>query len=66
MAEMWHPQTIEVYRSWVDAVIDEATDRLSDWELNFINDIDDRLSGLRQLTQKQAEVLENIYAKYTE
>jgi hypothetical protein len=65
MAKIWTPQPIEVYRSWVDAITSEASDKLNDWETNFVNDMDERLSLLRQLTEGQAEKLESIYAKYT-
>ena len=65
MSEMWKPQPIEVYRSWVDAITSEASEELNDWEINFVNDMDEKLSGLRQLTQSQAEKLESIYVEYT-
>jgi hypothetical protein len=65
MSKIWTPQPIEVYRSWVDAITSEASDKLNDWETNFVNDMDDRLSMMRNLTEGQAEKLESIYAKYT-
>ncbi len=69
MAKIWTPQPIEVYRSWVDAILFEASDELSVWETNFVNDMDDKLTlyaGFgRNLSEKQAETLEGIYAKYT-
>lgn len=69
MAKIWTPQPIEVYRSWIDAIISEASDDLNDWETNFVNDMDDRVTMLAgtqgNLTQGQAEKLESIYAKYT-
>lgn len=61
----WEPQPIEVYRSWVDAILSEALDELNEWETNFVNDMDERLSLMRQLTQAQAEKLETIYAEHT-
>ncbi len=65
MSKIWQSQPIEVYRSWVDAITSEASDQLNDWETNFVNDMDERLSQLRNLTESQAEHLERIYAKYT-
>jgi len=65
MSKIWTPQPIEVYRSWVDAITSEASDKLNNWETNFVNDMDERLSLLRQLTEGQADKLESIYAKYT-
>jgi len=65
MSKIWTPQSIEVNRSWVDAITSEASDKLNDWETNFVNDMDDRLSMMRNLTEGQAEKLESIYVKYT-
>lgn len=69
MGVKWTPQSIEVYRSWVDAILSEASDELTVWETNFINDMDEKLTlyaGFgRNLSEKQAETLEGIYAKYT-
>lgn len=69
MAKIWTPQSIEVYRSWVDIILSEASDELSVWETNFINDMDEKLTlyaGFgKNLSQGQAEKLEDIYAKYT-
>jgi len=30
MNEIWHPLNKEVYESWVEAIIDEASDELND------------------------------------
>jgi hypothetical protein len=65
MAIRWQPQPIDVYVSWYTAVIDEASDQLNDWEMNFIESIGEQLRQGRNLSEKQAEKLENIYAKHT-
>lgn len=65
MAKIWTPQPIEVYKSWVDAIASEASDDLNDWEATFIGGLDIRLTMGRNLTESQAEKLEQIYAKYT-
>ena len=65
MAEKWHPQPIEVYQSWISAIIDEASDELTPWESKFIESIDEQLAQHRNLSEKQAEILERIYANKT-
>lgn len=66
MAEMWKPQPTEVYKSWVDAIISEASDELSTWESEFVNSIDGQLMhNERNLSEKQANILERIYAEKT-
>lgn len=64
MAEIWKPQTLEVYKSWVSA-IEDVSEELNDWELNFIESISDKLDRRSNLTERQAEVLERIYAEKT-
>lgn len=65
MSEVWKPQSIDVYKSWVNTVTSEASDKLNDWEMQFIGTIESKLLENRQLTQGQAEKLEQIYSKYT-
>lgn len=65
MAEIWKPQPIEVYKQWYDAIEQEASDRLTDWESRFVSDIGNRLAYGNLPTQNQAEKLEQIYVKYT-
>lgn len=65
MAKIWEPQSKEVYNSWIEAIMSEASDKLSDWESSFIASIEGRLIH-QNLTQSQAEKLEQIYVKYTE
>ena len=65
MAKIWEPQSIEVYRSWCEVILDEASDGLSDWETSFIESIGGQLNNNRQLTQRQAEILERIYSEKT-
>lgn len=64
MAEIWKPQTVEVYKSWVDALKNEASDELTNWEIDFIDSIENQLT-FRNLSEKQAEILERIYANKT-
>lgn len=65
MAEIWKPQEIEVYRSWVNAIIDEAQDSLNDWESSFVDSIGNQLMQCIQLSEKQADILERIYTEKT-
>ena len=37
---MWKQLDREVYKSWVEAIINEASDKLSDWENSFIESIE--------------------------
>lgn len=65
MAPIWKPQPFEVLEEWVNAIIDEASDELNDWETKFINDMQVRISNRWQLSQNQEQKLESIYANKT-
>jgi thiaminase len=65
MAKVWKAQDIEVYRTWIRALYDEASDDLSDWENTFVDNVATQLLNNRNLTEGQAEKLEQIYAKHT-
>lgn len=65
VAKIWEPLNIEVYKDWLATIEDEASDKLSSWETDFIESIGLWLRSGRQLTQKQAEILERIYADKT-
>jgi len=65
MSEIWKPLKIDVYQSWCDAIVDEASDDLNDWELRFIGDIQVKLAAGWNLTEAQAMKLESIYAEKT-
>lgn len=64
VAEIWKPQIRQVYRDWIDAITTEASDKLSDWETNFLDNLSEKLFHY-DLSQKQAEKLEELYVKYT-
>lgn len=65
MSEKWNPLNPEVLKSWIDAILNEASDDLSDWESKFIVDVEMRLARGSQLTQSQEQKLEEIYADKT-
>lgn len=65
MSKIWKPIETEVLQSWIDAILNEASDDLSDWESKFIVDVEMRLARGSQLTQSQEQKLEEIYADKT-
>lgn len=65
MAEMWKPYDAQTYEMWVAAIKDEASDRLTDWETNFVENINNQLDYNANLSKAQSDTLERIYTKYT-
>lgn len=65
MSEVWKPQPFEVLKQWVDAIMEEASDELNDWESTFIADISVKIYNGWQLTKAQHDKLEQIYAEKT-
>lgn len=65
MDEIWKSQSPEIYKAWIWAISDEASDKLTEWEYMFVADIILHLEFGRQLTEKQATILERIYAEKT-
>lgn len=65
MAPIWKPKSKEVLQSWIDAIKDEASDSLTDWETDFIDSIENQLEARSHLSEKQEEILERIYAQKT-
>lgn len=53
-----------MYEQWIACIMDEGTD-LSEWEENFVADIEERLHNGGALSIKQAEILERIYTEKT-
>lgn len=64
MSEIWKPLEREVYKSWCETILTEASDNLTDWERKFVDDLADKLDRYN-LSQRQADVLERIYADKT-
>ena len=65
MTEIWKSQTPEIHKSWLDAIMTESSEELTDWETRFIDSIERRLSAHNPLTQYQEQKLEEIYAERT-
>lgn len=63
MADSWKSENIEVYVQWADYILNHGKD-VSLWEQGFVKDIRKTLN-LKNLSQKQAEILERIYAEKT-
>lgn len=65
MPPIWQPKDQALLQSWIDAIVEEASDKLSSWETEFIDSIQAQLLKRGQLSQKQEEILERIYAEKT-
>lgn len=65
MPKIWKPTNPETLKYYLITILDEASDELTEWESNFVNDISIRLFSGGGLSQKQEEVLEKIYVRVT-
>lgn len=65
MPLMWRPYDESTYRMWLDAIVDEASDELTDWEAKFINDMRIQIDFNSNFSRAQSDQIERIYAKYT-
>lgn len=65
MSAIWKPQPKEVYVSWVESILTESSEKLNDWERGFIESVGNYLDRGWNLSRKQAETLERIYAEKT-
>jgi len=57
-------QTKEVIASWIDEVNDQGQ-KLTKWELDFMDSITDQFDRTSSLSERQEETLERIYANKT-
>ncbi len=64
MPPMWIRQPKEVYQAWYDAIIEEASDILNDFENSFMSNIEGFIQR-GTITERQAETLERIYSEKT-
>lgn len=65
MAPIWKPQPFEVLNQWINDILEEASDDLTDWETKFIEDMHVRVLNKWPLTETQEKKLESIYADKT-
>lgn len=52
------------YHNWIAAC--EASDKLTEWETNFVQSVKKYLEDKGRLSPKQVEILERIYADKTD
>lgn len=65
MSKPFQPQSPEIYQSWINAIVIEASDSLTDWEGIFIQSVANQLERGRELSERQANILETIYTEKT-
>jgi len=53
-----------IWQQWIDAITTEGRD-LTPWEESFVESVADQLTRGRYLSEKQAAILERIYAEKT-
>lgn len=64
MSAIWKPQSKIVYLSWIAALDPPAIKQtLSDWEQHFVSSLSFQLARTGTVSQKQAEIIERIYAE---
>lgn len=57
-------EAYRVHHEWIDRCLE--SDKLSEWERDFVDSVKKQLEGKGSLSPRQAEVLEDIYAKKTD
>lgn len=68
MSEIWKPQFNNVYKDWITMIITDSQSsckELTDWEQKFLDSMWIRLTLDQEVSQLQADKLEQIYVKYT-
>jgi hypothetical protein len=65
MSEIKQPIDRITLQEWIDAIVSEASDELTNWEISFIDNIQEQLNRYGRLSEKQEEILERIYAEKT-
>jgi len=58
-------ETLKTEKYWLDTILTEASDNLTEWETGFIDSIRIRLGYNRECTPTQHDILERIYAEKT-
>lgn len=59
-------QSFEILSSWVEAILTEASDKLTEWETIFVTDMKVRVDNKWPVSERQQEILEKIYAEKTD
>jgi len=60
---MTKEEKYHLYYSWIEAC--QRSDRLSEWEEEFINSIFEQLTKKGSISSRQSEILERIYTNKT-
>jgi hypothetical protein len=55
----------QLLQSWIDTIRDEASEKLTPWESDFVDSVEDQLNRKGKLSDRQEEILEHIYAEKT-
>lgn len=61
---MTKDELYKVHYSWIEAC--QSSDKLTEWEADFVDSVFDFLQRKGELTPRQAEILERIYANKTD
>ena len=54
----------EIWQEWIEAC-QNVRRKLTKWESDFVDDIENQLKESGSLSERQAEILEGIYANKT-
>ena len=57
-------EAYRIYGQWIAAC--ESSDKLTEWESNFVSSVKIYLEKNGKLSPKQADILERIYAEKTD
>lgn len=60
---MWKPKSPSILKDWIETIEEEASDKLTSWETNFIDSLKMQIN--KGLTERQEIILERIYAEKT-
>lgn len=53
----------DIWRGWIDAIINEAKKPLNQYEQDFVTSVSDQLTMKGTLSEKQVKLLERIYTE---
>ena len=66
MSEIRKPQDKVTLKHWIAVIKEEAWEKLTEWEQNFIESIEESVNKYGKLSPKQEDILERIYCDKTE
>lgn len=65
VAPIWKSKEQHIYQGWIDAILTEASDELTEWETNFVSSLQDQLLKKGRLSEAQEKILDRIYTEKT-